>query len=341
MKSFYSYQLIPTAMDLLHYYAEYRVLICKSCQHAVYPAHIIAHLRSDQHKLTQWQSQEIADQYKIYDLANPQTEVIAPEGIITPIEHLPIYRDGLQCNYCNYICRKVEVMKKHQRQLHNLKIGRGRRSETTNWALVWCQQFFTGVGWHFFQIQETNQSVISETVLTLLQLVHRQLDQKEKIEQEKRQLVKETDDKTETSPWLERTQWIEHLQGQDKITIVRLVKPAGIEDPDMQEIEKSVVRLVEKARQTVLQKKVSIFTLQRLESFQASQDASKPFQVKLETDTIKRYQRIWQQLLLYILRTADMESRLYRLTQEQQDSIHRVKITATRFQEELEVETLT
>jgi hypothetical protein len=38
-------------MNSLHYFSQYRVLVCKSCQHAIYPKHIIGHLQSDQHKL--------------------------------------------------------------------------------------------------------------------------------------------------------------------------------------------------------------------------------------------------------------------------------------------------
>jgi hypothetical protein len=151
--------------------------------------------------------------------------------------------------------------------------------------------------------------------------VHRQLDQKEKVEQDKRQTIKDSDERTEISPWLERTQWIQHLEGQDKATIVQLVKPAGTEELELQEVEKSVARLVKQAKEIIVQRKVSVFTLQRLESFQVGQDAPKPFQVKLEEDTIKCYQRIWQQLLLYILRTADTELQLYRLTAKQQQCI--------------------
>lgn len=144
-------------MDLLHYYADYRVLVCKSCRYAVQPNHIAAHLRSDQHRLSRQQSQEIADRYGSYDLANPQTELIAPESVISPIEHLPIYRDGLSCNHCHFVCRSRDWILRHQRQVHNIKAGRGRKIVQVEWSTVWCQQFFTGVGRHFFPVQETNR----------------------------------------------------------------------------------------------------------------------------------------------------------------------------------------
>ncbi|KAH0548600.1 hypothetical protein GP486_007856 [Trichoglossum hirsutum] len=320
-------------MDLFYYYSQYRVLVCKSCQHAVYPKRIAAHLRSDQHKLPRPLSEEIANQYVDNDFADPHTEVVTPEGLIEPIDYLLIYRDGLKCSYCNYICRATEVMKRHQRRNHNIKVGRGRRIELKEWRAVWCQQFFTGVGRHFFEVRQTSQRSTqqsADTTTRLLQLVHRQLDQKEKIIEEKRQAIRDSDDLTEVSSWLDRTQWIRHLKGQDKATMVKLVNPARDEEMELQYVEKSLKRLVEKARQTILQKKISTFTLHRVQSFHAGEDSHKPFHVNLGIDTIERYQRIWSRLLIYMLRTAESETRLYQLTEDQQQQIADVRLVVDR-----------
>ncbi|KAH0565678.1 hypothetical protein GP486_000934 [Trichoglossum hirsutum] len=331
-------------MDPFHHYPEYRVLVCKSCQYAIQPTQIVAHLRSDQHKLSRSQSEELADKYKNIQLIDPRTEQIAPTIVITPIHHLPIYRDGLACNHCHFICRSRDWIQRHQREVHNIKIGRGRKTAQIEWTTVWCQRFFTGVGRHFFQVQQTNQSDESwtDTSTQLRQLVYRQLEQKERTVQKKRQLIRDAEDSTEVSPWLERTQWIRHLEGQDRAAIAQLVKPADTEELEFQEMEKSVKRLVEKARQTILQKKVSTFTLHRVQSFQTGQDAEKPFHVNMDLDTLERYQRVWMRLLVYVLRTVDLDSRLYQLTQDQQSCIQSVKLAASRFQmyklEELEEE---
>ena len=92
-------------MDLFHYYPQYLVLVCKSYQYAIQPNHIVAHLRSEQHKLPRQQSEEIANQYKNYELADPCTKCITPQTTISPIEYLPIYRNGLACNYCHFVCQ--------------------------------------------------------------------------------------------------------------------------------------------------------------------------------------------------------------------------------------------
>jgi len=87
-------------MDLFHYYQQYRVLVCKSCRYAIQPGRIVMHLKSAQHQLSQQQGEEIAARYRDCDLADPCKERIAPGIIVIPLEHLPIYRDGLACQHC-------------------------------------------------------------------------------------------------------------------------------------------------------------------------------------------------------------------------------------------------
>jgi superfamily II DNA helicase RecQ len=280
-------------------------------------------------------SKEIANQYENNDFADPQTEVVAPEGLVQPIEHLSIHRDGLKCNYCHFICRSKDWIQRHQREVHNIKIGRGRRRTVpVEWTTVWCQQFFTGVGRHFFEVRQTNQestSVPTETTTRLLQLVHRQLDQKDRTVEEKKQAIRDSDDATEVSSWLDRTQWIRHLEGQDRAVVIQLVSPAKEdEELELRYVEKSLERLVEKARQTILQKKVSTFTLHRVQNFHAGEDSHKPFHVNLSQDTIERYRRVWSRLLIYVLRTARQETQLYQLTEHQRQGIADVLLAADR-----------
>jgi Orsellinic acid/F9775 biosynthesis cluster protein D len=323
------------AMDLFHYYSEYRVLVCKSCQYSIQPGRLVSHLRAKQHKLTQQQAAEIANRYADKQLADPCTERIAPIIPIKPIEYLPIYRDGLACNHCHFVCRTRNWILRHQREVHDIRIGRGRRQAQPEWTSIWCQCFFISAGQHYFQVQQTSRPTNTEGIPSLLQLIHQQLDQEEKLEQEKRNVVKNTADATEISPWLEKTEWIRHLEGQNKAAIVQLVKPAKPEELGLKEVEKSLDRLVRKAMQTILKKKVSMFLLHRAKSYEAGKDSREVFHIKNYDETIQRYQRIWNQVLMYILRTASAEyseSRLYRLTQKQQYAIRDVVPAVNRFQ---------
>ncbi|KAH0551515.1 hypothetical protein GP486_007269 [Trichoglossum hirsutum] len=160
--------------------------------------------------------------------------------------------------------------------------------------------------------------------------VHRQLDQKEKTIEEKRQAIRDSDDPTEVSSWLDRTQWIRHLEGQDKATVAKLINPAREEELELQYMEKSLERLVEKARQTILQKKVSTFVLHRIQNFYAGEDSHKPFHIKLEAKTIERYQQVWSRLLIYMFRTTESDTRLYRLTEDQRQRIADMQLAIDR-----------
>src|SRR5439155_529900 len=104
-------------------------------------------------KKTRQQSEEIANQYKNCDLANPCIEHIIPQTTILPIDYLPIYRDGLACSHCQYVCRSERWIKQHQREVHNIRIGRGRRSGPIGWSTTWCQCFFISAGQYYFTVQ--------------------------------------------------------------------------------------------------------------------------------------------------------------------------------------------
>jgi len=106
-------------------------------------------------------------------------------------------------------------------------------------------------------VQQTNQPANPSTNTTerLLQLVHQQLDQKQKVIEEKKQVIKDNDNLTEVSSWLERTQWIWHLAGQNRVAIAQLVNRPRDEELGLQYVEKSLERLVEKSRQTIIQVK--------------------------------------------------------------------------------------
>jgi hypothetical protein len=127
--------------------------------------------------------------------------------------------------------------------------------------------------------------------------------------------------------------------------MAQLISMPGDGELELQYAVKSLERLVEKARQTVLQKKVSTFTLHRVQKFHSGEDSHKPFHVNLGSDTIERYQRVWIKLLIYVLRTADSsETSLYQFTQHQQTRLDNLLLAinqATQYNpEELEEEEL-
>jgi hypothetical protein len=120
-------------MDPVQYLPEYQVLICKSCRHALQPDHIATHFRSKEHRMSREESRRMAAACRQWPLLDSYTQPIMPTSVVHPIDHLPIFRDGLACQHCRYVCRSKEVMKRHQRRDHGLKSGR-RRPMTRSWT---------------------------------------------------------------------------------------------------------------------------------------------------------------------------------------------------------------
>lgn len=140
--------------------SEYRLLICKSCKHAVCLSQIRTHLRGKHHELGPKETAAaLADiQQKWVDLINNAYELVVPTCVDRPITQLPLYKDGLLCTLepkqCYYICRNPGALKKHWREVHRWSLstsgGSGKQKEERVQARlqigrkeVYCQRFFT------------------------------------------------------------------------------------------------------------------------------------------------------------------------------------------------------
>ena len=304
-------------MTLLKYIPEYQVLICTSCQYALQLNQVDAHLRGKEHRLTKDECKSSMARF-VGQLVAEQP--VLPDPGREPLVDLPIFRDGLICHECNgqYVCRSQEWMEKHCRKVHYWKKSRKQGVNDRPWKETWCQRFFPGKGTRYFAVASTNQSCSQPAteLEVLLKQVEHQLDEKQKIIQKKKQVITESDNPTEVSSWLERTQWIRHLEGQERAKIAVTADLPTIEEPILQEINRSIEQLIQIAQQTVLQKKVSSFALHRINSFQPNIDKERPLNVKLGERTLENYIWVWKRLLCYVLRTADTEP-LYKLTAKQ------------------------
>jgi hypothetical protein len=133
-----------------------------------------------------------------------------------------------------------------------------------------------------------------------------------------------------------------------------LKDPQEREESWLQEVAKSLQRLVAEAQAIVQEKKVSSFCLLRLESFEGGKDATKPFHANLMTATLKQYQQVWLKLLYYVLHTANQPSpsssssstsvpipvqgfHLYQPTADQRSCIRHLKYAAIQVQQQQEV----
>ena len=97
---------------LFEHFPQYRIIVCRRCQYAVAPAHVIRHIQ-DQHKsISKVQSREIANTATtLHDVAASLEEVVYPDVDCPPVSRLPVYANGLRCtariagSEYRYVCR--------------------------------------------------------------------------------------------------------------------------------------------------------------------------------------------------------------------------------------------
>jgi hypothetical protein len=118
----------------------------------------------------------------------------------------------------------------------------------------------------------------------------------------------------EQSAWLQTTEWVRYLQGHDLEAAARLIAlpHASEPEPDLVAILDSLDRLVEQARDSVLQGKVNAFDQQRINSFlcsgsRTSKASDRPLAYKLKEGTYKAYKKTWKQLLYFVFRIVHLE----------------------------------
>jgi hypothetical protein len=111
---------------LLDIDGKHRILICRRCQYAIVPSHIATHLKVQHPQLTLQQRRGYISKVENHSaLAKIYEEVVYPLPDDPPIESLPIYFDGLKCDWvsdggiiCSYVCRDLRLMRKHCNQKH-------------------------------------------------------------------------------------------------------------------------------------------------------------------------------------------------------------------------------
>ena len=169
------------ASDVFEHLPQYRVIICKSCSHAVWPLQVAAHLNGSGHKactrlqhLTSVQVDTIAREIRTWEelCADPILHQL-PEYLPSPVPGLVLHSNGIRCllsadgQDCRYVCQSHDTIRRHWRLAHQWTLqsgtrggsGQGRRRLREQRRLeamreVGCfQRFFTqGKHSHFIEV---------------------------------------------------------------------------------------------------------------------------------------------------------------------------------------------
>jgi hypothetical protein len=150
------------AVACLVFVPEYRILVCRPCGYAVWPAELASHFRGSPHQGASVYpfnaSGAAADAVTRWPAACGPDEFAFPAAVVPQLPQLPLYADGLQCRLapssCRHICRGIDQMRSHWRKAHGFVPGKQQDgSRVPNRATlaarrtaasqpVCCQKFF-------------------------------------------------------------------------------------------------------------------------------------------------------------------------------------------------------
>lgn len=325
-------------MDFLYFDPKFRVLICTRCKFAVGPGTIGTHLfnlHRDEITLSErrdciavWEKKSIQPASVIQQLDLP---IDTP-----PIPNLALYYNGICCLLCHepaYICGNVSTMQYHLKSAHawkswskggrplkaNQEKGKATAVSTVTISPVCYQTFHVSNFRRNFRVAiplKPDQGALEleqpPPPTSLEAQVELQLAQRTRAADARATTFLQPP--PEQSAWLQTTEWVRYLQGHDLEAAAQLIAlPRSSEpEPDLVAILDSIDRLVEQARDSVLQGKVNAFDQQRINSFlrsssRTSKASDRPLAHKLKEGTYRTYKKTWKQLLCFVFRMVYLE----------------------------------
>ena len=214
--------------------------------------------------------------------------------------------------------------------------ARNRRSESDPWHCgVRCQRLFTaGLGSFFLEIiQPTTTAAAAAAATTappladnppgipaeveigaetgytarIQQRVRTQLQTIATEQQQQQQQdhlgILAPADRTEANPWLRITRWAEFLEGYELRKILPLVDPPRPTETILREFSRSLDRIIEEARASVLTERINIFDQTMINMFtDHATKAGRPLATQLREGTYRQYKNVWKRLLCFVYR---------------------------------------
>lgn len=131
--------------DLLKYYEQYGIVICRTCQFAVQPSALASHLLK--HQIYRGERQRLLSQLCKLKLHDPGAVVDPPAGN-PPVPELPVYK-GFSClaPSCDHVCASVKRMSQHWSESHGVSESRNVQARD-----CWLQTFFRGNKIRYFEV---------------------------------------------------------------------------------------------------------------------------------------------------------------------------------------------
>lgn len=346
--------------ELFVHCAEFGVIICRKCRFAVVPVQVERHVK-DHHPFVPKQRRiSIAQSVNALDgVAHRLQDIRYPAADQEPVANLPVYRDGLQCQECGYICRSIQGIQKHSKTQHGWvnkqKRGRGRCSSNCIWNVgVPCQRFFEYRQWQrLFAVKVDSEEVTASSRRAGQEIALRILSGVEAARntQQAERRVAGISRRVEANSWLDFVGWHRHLAGVPVKDLGLLISPARGEkefdegthknqdDERGSESEAALARGCQATRRMIRSAfatstvehvgRAALESVNRRET--GVQSSEKPFYAGLKVQSLRKYMRVWVEMLRYIWRTEGCDDvRRYRVTERQRRALQRFRVACEK-----------
>jgi hypothetical protein len=311
------------AHELFCVNAEFRVLICQKCQHAVRQSQVKTHLSGTMHRIPSTWAQYIQNIIQQWDYIDEEPEVDSwPHQIDEPIPELPIYKDGILCQQCEvYTCRQIRTMKAHWIEVHNYRVqqGRGRPTHTqaqtiqatinANIRPVSCQRIFAqGPGSHYIHVAQPSPHIRPDAPITDRGAIRQLLQSIEEYQQQDQQAhetIIQAGDLDEATPWLNRTGWVRYLQGTPRQPLFESTQRPEEDAEGPERAALAIWEAMERLASVSQEIAKACGHLLRIDVVRTTKDESphKPLLAYLDATAIQKHVAPWQQIMMFFART--------------------------------------
>ena len=178
-------------MDLLRYLPEYQVLVCRSCQYALQPNYQVSHFVGAPHRIAWNEASQILEPYQDYPMVEAKFGSLimpVPDGLV--LEDLEVFKNGLVCQHCDYVCTSEKGMENHCRKEHAWKKSWKRTIRERPWWKTWCQRFFRSQGCRYFAVRAPAEEISMASQLDILRSqAEERLDTRQEAIKEKQRII--------------------------------------------------------------------------------------------------------------------------------------------------------
>lgn len=298
------------------------ILVCSLCDCVVSGSKIERHIGLPRHRFLKHNTKSLRSlllerlsTFRALDLSDVQL----PAGLILAVPGLPIFRDGLACEYpasdCKFIVRNMSSLHEHLRRVHGWvntqPLGKRRTAEERKlvpWKThVVCQQFVPkGNHSQLFEVFELEGNIRGASPARIdTDLIRAQTYDPLVEAKFQSQMLRQRDKIGSSSMedrWIEYLEWSVYLAELSRSEMLKLGTSIDEEtEPAVHFINERLPSIVDTCIQT-FKKKISSFFRFQINKEAGNENATTPFELPSRASAIVWYTEQWSQMIRIVLR---------------------------------------